>query len=497
MRFPSVYEINTRVWLQELGARLGRHATLDDVTDAQLEDIARLGFSWVWLLGVWQTGETGLRVARGDPGLRADLRRDLPDVDASDVFGSPFAVWSYDVHRDFGGDDALARLRRRLARRGARLMLDFVCNHVALDHPWVFEHPEFLVHGSEDDLRAAPQNYVRLETRSGPAILAHGRDPNFDGWKDTVQLNYRHRGLRAAALETLSAIARRCDGVRCDMAMLLEPSVIARTWGERSLPMDGSPPDDAPFWPGAIPAVRRQQPEFVFVAEVYWDFDWTLQQQGFDFTYDKRLYDRLRAGAAGPVRDHLRAAPEFRDRCLRFIENHDEERAAVAFDPAMHRAAAVIALLAPGMRLVHEGEREGRRVHVSMVLGRRPAEPLDEALRAFYDRLLPILARPEARDGAWRLCPVDPTRDGAARAEPLIAMTWESAEGRLLIVVNYGPAPARGTVAVSLAGLPGRRWRLTSLMDNTSWGVDGDVLASSLDVDLEAWGFWVWAMQPL
>ena len=66
--YPSLYQINTRVWLTELAQRLGRPATLDDVPDAALDGLARMGFDWVWFLSVWQTGPAGQRVSRGDSG---------------------------------------------------------------------------------------------------------------------------------------------------------------------------------------------------------------------------------------------------------------------------------------------------------------------------------------------------------------------------------------------------------------------------------------------
>ncbi len=135
-------------------------------------------------------------------------------------------------------------------RRELRLLVDFIPNHVALDHPWVDAHPEFLIAGDEDDLRREPKNYVALQTARGRRIFAHGRDPNFSGWNDTLQLNYRHGGLREAMLGELERIAERADGVRCDMAMLLEPEVIARTWGERAQPRDGTPPSTARSGPG-------------------------------------------------------------------------------------------------------------------------------------------------------------------------------------------------------------------------------------------------------
>jgi hypothetical protein len=493
VKHPLLYQINTRVFLQERGVALGRPATLDDVPDDLLDDVAAKGFAWVWFLGVWQTGPVGREISLADPKLREECRRVLPDLRDSDVTGSPFAIVAYRTHDDFGGDAALARIRARLARRGLRLLLDFVPNHTARDHQWVTAHPEWYVHGSEADLAAAPQNYARVgpERRGAPArILAYGRDPYFDGWSDTFQLNYRHAGLREAQIGELGSVANRCDGVRCDMAMLLEPQIIQRTWGDRALPADGSPPKDDPFWPDAIAAIKRRHAGFQFIAEVYWDMEWELQQAGFDYTYDKRLYDRLAAGVAAPVREHLWADGAFQDHSLRFLENHDEPRAAAAFQPAMHRAAAIVALTARGMRFIHEGQMEGRRVHVSMHLGRRPVEPIDAGLQTFYLRLLECLRRPELHEGDWRLARVREAWPGNPTHEQLIVSSWQSDEKRLLIAVNYGPSRAQGYVGTDMSGLRGRGFTLVDLLGESRYPRSGDDLADGrLYLDMAPWGY--------
>ncbi len=486
---PALYQINTRVALRERGAALGRPATLEDLEDRLLDQIAAMGFDWVWFLGVWQTGTAGRDVSRRDANLMNELRRELPDLRDDDVTGSPFAVTAYEVHRDFGGDRALGRLRERLARRNLKLLLDFVPNHTALDHRWATERPEYYVHGSAQDLQREPQNYTTLKAAGGEIVLAYGRDPNFDGWSDTLQLNYRHGGLREARMGELAAIAQRCDGVRCDMAMLLQPEIIQRTWGARARPSDGSPPRDAPFWNEVIPFVKRGQPGFLFVAEVYWDMERELQQAGFDYTYDKRLYDRLVARAAVPVRQHLMADAAFRDRSLRFLENHDEARAAAAFPGDVHRAAAVIALLAPGLRFVHEGELEGRKVHMSMHLARRPAEPVDQALQGFYQRLLACLRRPEARVGQWRLESCRPAWSGNPTHEQFVVTSWQDGERRLLAAVNYGPTQAQCYVTPGFSGLAGRAFTLVDLLGDAAYHRRGDDLAAGgLYLDMPAWG---------
>src|SRR5215467_5925368 len=188
--YPSLYQINTRVWLTELSERLGRHATLDDIPDTELDRLAEMGFDWIWFLSVWQTGLAGQQVSRSNPEWRKEFQETLPDLREEDIAGSGFAITGYTVHRDLGGDAALGRLRGRLRARGLRLMLDFVPNHTALDHPWVEDHPEYYVPGNKLDLARAPQNYTWIRRRGGDRLLAYGRDPYFPGWPDVLQLNY-------------------------------------------------------------------------------------------------------------------------------------------------------------------------------------------------------------------------------------------------------------------------------------------------------------------
>ncbi len=202
-RYPSLCQINTRVWLRRLAQERGRPVTLADIDPATIDGFARQGFDWIWLLSVWQTGPAGRAVSRGNPAWRAEFKAALPDLTEDDICGSGFAITGYTASDEVGGDQALAAFRAKLAQRGIRLMLDFVPNHTAIDHPWVATHPEYYVQGSEALLASAPQNYLRVETAQGPRILAHGRDPNFPGWPDTLQLDYANPDLQRAKLDEL------------------------------------------------------------------------------------------------------------------------------------------------------------------------------------------------------------------------------------------------------------------------------------------------------
>ena len=485
-RYPALYQVNTRVWLTGLSRVLGRRATLDDIPDAELDRLAELGFDWVWLLSVWQTGAAGRAVSRANPEWRREFVDTLPDLEDRDIAGSGFAIKGYAVHQDLGGAESLARLRGRLGARGLKLMLDFVPNHMAPDHPWIDTHPDFFVHGSEDDLVLAPQNFCRVQARAGPRVLAHGRDPYFDGWPDTLQLNYGNPDLQRAMIGELTRIADQCDGVRCDMAMLVLPDVFERTWGIRA----------EPFWPDAIASVRRGHPDFLFMAEVYWDLEWTMQQQGFDYAYDKRLYDRLRDGHARPVREHFHAGLDYQDRLARFLENHDEPRAAAVFPPDVHRAAAVVTFLSPGLRFFHHGQLQGYRKRISPHLVRAPREATDQRLECFYEALLAVLREPVVRDGRWQLLDCVPAWEGNRTSDGFIAFAWHAPAGeRLLVVVNYAPNQGQCYLRLPFADLGDAQWRLRDLVGDVEYEREGDDLqVRGLYLDEPAWGAHVFSL---
>jgi hypothetical protein len=464
---------------------------LDDIPDAELDRLAAKGFNWVWFLSVWQTGLAAQRVSRSNPEWRKEFHETLPDLTDDDIPGSGFAITGYTVHTNLGGDAALARLRERLKQRGLRLMLDFVPNHMAPDHPWVEDHPEYFVPGTELDLARAPQNYTWVKRKGGDILLAHGRDPYFPGWPDTVQLNYANPATQEAMIGELLKIAGQCHGVRCDMAMLVLPDVFERTWGRRA-PL---------FWPKATQRVRERVPGFVFMAEVYWDLEWTLQQQGFDYAYDKRLYDRLREHHARPVREHFHAGLDYQNKLARFLENHDEPRAVATFPNDIHKAAAVITFLSPGLRFFHQGQFAGRKKRISPHLSRCPDEPVDADVAKFYDRLLAVLRQPIVHDGRWQLLECTPAWDGNWTHDCFLVFAWDAQVpprpleekgggdvGRLIVAVNYAPNQSQCHVRLPFPDLGNCQWCLQDQLSTESYDWAGnDLLSHGLFLDMRPW----------
>ena len=497
-RYPVIYEINTWVWLNELRAKSQeprtkgkgqgargknqRPLSLANVPGEEWDRIASLGFDAVWLMGVWERSPAGIAVANQNKGLLEDFRRALPDYQSEDNVGSPYCVRQYSVDEHLGGPEGLASARRELAKRGIRLILDFVPNHVAPDHPWVIDHPEYFIMGSADDARNDPASFVETEGK----VFACGRDPYFPAWPDVLQLNAFQSGLRQAVIETLSDIAGQCDGVRCDMAMLLINSIFERTWGNRA----GQRPA-AEYWIDVISTIKKTYPDFLFMAEAYWDLEWELQQQGFDYCYDKRLYDRLEEGTAENVRLHLCANPAYQGKLVLFIENHDEPRAHSTFSPQKERAAAVTFATIPGAKLFHEGQFEGRKVRLPVFLGRRPAEPADTDLQAFYCTLLKDASLKELRNGQWQLCDRTGWPDNAS-CRNIVAWCWRSAGGYRLIVVNLSAYSAQGLVLLPWDELKGRSWQMADLFTGKEYEWSGDEMCTrGLYVDLPPWGYHV------
>jgi hypothetical protein len=261
--------------------------------------------------------------------------------------------------------------------------------------------------------------------------------------------------------------------------MLVLPGVFERTWGIRA----------EPFWPQATQRVRQRAPGFCFMAEVYWDLEWTLQQQGFDYTYDKRLYDRLRDGHARPVREHFLAGPDYQNKLARFLENHDEPRAAATFSPEVHEAAAVITFLSPGLRFFHQGQFEGRKKRISPHLCRGPKERIDQRLKSFYDRLLAILRHPVVRNGQWQLLECAPAWEGNWTWDCLVAFAWQGAdEERLMVAVNYAPNQSQCYARLPFADLGNGHWRLEDLLGGTQYDRDGSNLESrGFYLDVPPW----------
>jgi hypothetical protein len=274
------------------------------------------------------------------------------------------------------------------------------------------------------------------------------------------------------------------------MAMLLLNNVFAGTWPE--LPERGFTRPQWEAWPGLIDAVRAVNDRFVFLAEVYWCLEGRLLELGFDFTYDKQLYDHLREGNSARIRASYWQSENYLRRTMHFIENHDETPAIAAFPRSRLVCAAVLSATLPGMRLVHEGQLDGRRVRLPVQLGRPAPALVSPELASFYDRLFEIMREPAVRGGEFmRLRVSDSPAGGGASDENVLAYSWSGTpeEPVVLVIVNVQDAPASARVSLDLLRVGGREIEITDVFTLDRHIVSGDELLSrGLTVSLPGWG---------
>jgi hypothetical protein len=428
---PLLYEINTRCWLRQLSERHDRRVTLANVPAEEFAQWVAAGFTDIWLMGVWTTGPLSRAFAKRQKDLR-DLCRQFGWSAELDIVGSPYAIADYRVVDELGGDEGLRVFREQLHRHGLRLILDAVLNHVGLDHVWLTVAPQLLMHSEQ----RRPETFSR-QTTGGLRWFAHGKDPHFAAWADTVQLDLRNPKARRACTQILERIAEQCDGVRCDMAMLLLTEVFARTW--KDFPGEPFHIDDE-FWSEAIAGVRCRHPDFVFIAEVYWNLEETLQQLGFDFTYDKIFYDHIVRREHAALQNHLRRSAAFHRRSIRFLENHDEPRIAGLLSSGEHKAAAALLLAMPGMRLLHDGQTSGFKRKTPVQFGRYLPDAAQPEVAAFYRNLVNCFSATVIGCGAYKF--VD-ALTGDVQNRDIVAIEWSERGRRDVVLVNLSDEPRR------------------------------------------------------
>src|SRR5215469_87839 len=487
---PHLYEINTFAWLEELSAKYSRRINLRNVPPSEWDEIASLGFDFVWPMGVWERSPLGRAFFQTDPSSFPGFDQALPGWKLSQIVGSPYSVRQYQPDPRIGSWADLDYAREQLRTRRIGLILDFVANHTARDHPWVSSHPEYFIRGSQEDFRKDPSAFFLQETSAEPILFAHGRDPYFPPWRDVLQLDYFEPAARAALIGELREISNHCDGVRCDMAMLVLNDIFAHTWNAL---LGGRKPPACEFWTEAIAALPR---EFVWLAEVYWNCEAPIQSLGFQFTYDKGLYDALRDGHIDDIHSRLAVAPAAQSHAARFLENHDEARAAATFGADKLEAFATLIATLPGMRFYHHGQLDGRKIHLPMPLAVATREKPDAVTRTFYEHILKLSNEPVFHSGEWKLLEVSSAGDDTFRN--LVAYEWHSHSTRKMVVVNLNGATSQGRVRIPEGISSALQYAfLDQLHDQTYPRAGAEIAASGLYVRLDAFRAHLFSVTPL
>ena len=447
---PHLIEINTRLWLKQLRVKYSLpEMTLSSVPDDEWQELRHLGFDIIWLVGVWEPSPESERIAREDKALLSDLKNLPPGFGQEAVGASPYSVHWYRLNAALGFEWELKALKEKLNSMGMKLMVDLVSNHTSRDNPYIKERPDCFINGSEEDFKSHPDWFFELQDGEKKRYIAYGRDPNFPAWTDSAQLNYFNPATCERMLSVLMRIADMADGVRCDMVMLTLNEIHETTWGWL-LSRGGYQRPKAEFWEGAIRAVKEKYPEFVFLAEVYWGLEWRVQQIGFDYTYDKGTYDRLRFHGPQELRGHLRAEKLYQKRSARFIDNHDEQPSLSAFGRQKSMAAAVVVSTIKGLRFYNDNQLEGIKVRVPLQLNELYERVPDQEVKKFYAKLLKITDHPAFHGGEWALLDVRPCDQENTTNANMLSWSWAQRRTLKVVVVNYSPEASCGVVNVNI-----------------------------------------------
>ncbi len=447
---PHLIEINTRLWLKQLRVKYSLpEMTLSAVPDEEWLELRHLGFDIVWLVGVWEPSPESERIARQDKALLEEVKKLPPGFGPGAIGPSPYSIFWYRLNPQLGFEWELKALREKLNSMGMKLMVDLVSNHTAKDNPGIKECPDCFINGSEEDFKAHPDWFFEVADGERKRYIAYGRDPNFPAWTDSAQLNYFNQATRERMLAVIMRIAEMADGVRCDMVMLTLNEIQETTWGWL-FSRGGYKRPEREFWEEAIRAVKEKHPEFVFLAEVYWGLEWRLQQLGFDYTYDKGTYDRLRFQGPQEVRGHLRAEKLYQKRSARFIDNHDEQPSLVAFGRQKALAAGVIISTIKGLRFYNDNQMDGVKVRPPLQLKELYERVTDLEIKKFYAKLLKITDHPAFHGGEWALLEVRPCDKENRSNANILAWSWAQRRTLKVVVVNYSGDTSCGVVNVAI-----------------------------------------------
>ncbi|OGS49907.1 MAG: hypothetical protein A3J79_11215 [Elusimicrobia bacterium RIFOXYB2_FULL_62_6] len=443
---PHLIEINARLWLKSLRKKYTQpEMTLSSIPEDELLQLRHLGIDILWLMGVWEPSPESARIAKANAALAESVKKISPELGAESLGASPYAIHGYKLNQELGFEWELKALREKLNSMGMKLFLDFVTNHAAKDNPFILECPDCFIQGDPEDVKAHPDWFFEVEINGKKTNIAYGRDPNFAPWSDTAQYNYFNPVTREKRLELLLELADLCDGVRCDMVMLTLNDIHESTWGKILSKMGYAKPAEE-FWAHSIRTVKEKYPEFVFLAEVYWGLEWQVQLMGFDYTYDKVTYDRLRCMGAEEVKGHLRAEKLYQKRSVRFIDNHDEVPSIEVFGKEKSFAAAVIISTIKGLRFFSDLQLEGVRHKVPLQLDGIWERTPDQAVRRFYEKLLKITDHPAFHGGEWNLLEVRQCDPQNQTNKNILAWTWTQRRTIKIVAVNYSNSVSCGTV---------------------------------------------------
>jgi glycosidase len=421
---------NTYVWLDQLSKKYKRAIHhLNEIPNEELEILAQSGFTGLWLIGLWERSRASARIKQlcGNP----------------EAISSAYSLFSYDIAADLGGQAAYEDLKERAWQYGIRLASDMVPNHMAIDSPWVVEHPDWFLSLEHSpfpsytfqgpDLSANPSISIKLEDhyynrtdasvvfqridkRSGDTrYVYHGNDGTTMPWNDTAQLNYLNPEVREAIIQTILSVARRFPIIRFDAAMTLAKKHYQRLWfpepgtggtipsrAEQGLTkeqFDALNPIE--FWRELVDRAAVEAPDTLLLAEAFWLMEgYFVRTLGMHRVYNSAFMNMLRneenAGYRQLIKNTLEFEPEILKRYVNFMNNPDERTAVEQFGKGdKYFGICILMATMPGLPMFGHGQVEGYAEKYGMEFYKAYwEEEVDQGLVSRHQReVFPLLHR--------------------------------------------------------------------------------------------------------
>ncbi len=385
---------STFVWLDQLSKKYQRSiARLDQIPDEELDQLARWGFTGLWLIGIWERSKASQRIKRlcGNPEAEA----------------SAYSLHDYVIASEIGGDQAFFNLKDRCWRRGIRLASDMVPNHTGITSKWVIEHPDWYIslnyspypsysfngQNLSEDQRVgiyiedhyysrtdAAVVFKRVDFWTGDAkYIYHGNDGTSMPWNDTAQLNYLKPEVREAVIQTILYVARRTPIIRFDAAMTLAKKHYQRLWfpepgtggdiptraehGLTKSKIDELMPNE--FWREVVDRVAQEAPDTLLLAEAFWLMEgYFVRTLGMHRVYNSAFMNMLKnednQKYRSVIKNTMEFNPEILKRYVNFMNNPDEQTAVAQFGKDdKYFGVCIMMVTMPGLPMFGHGQIEG------------------------------------------------------------------------------------------------------------------------------------------
>lgn len=470
-----VYQVDIRELIHRLNVESNTKHKLTDLPDEFFIELKNLGVEFFWPLGIFEPSQASREISVSMKDLHKKYFNSLPDWQEDDVIGSPYAITQYKIAKALGGEETYKKFRSKLSTKyDLKVILDFVPNHFALDSPIVQKHPEYFIRIVPDAPHFNTNEFYSVKLKESNYLIAHGKEPYSPVWKDTLQLDYRSQKVRDFMTKELLKLSEKCDGVRCDMSMLLLSDIFFNNWKNFPLPTDYTPIAKE-FWFEAIKKVKNKNPDFIFIAEVYWSRENDLLDLGFDYVYEKKLYDMLVDHKIDLINEYIKRTFSYQRRRFLFIENHDEQRSAHIFPPEKLKAVATLIYTLPSMKLIYDGQLEGRKFHHAIQLKRLHKENLNFDLKNFYKTLLKAIDKSSIAHGFFKYLQPIPAWEGNPGFYNFISFLYEDEKfNKDLVVINLAPYQSQCRAKIESYDLPGKKFLIRDRLSDEQYFRDGD-----------------------